>query len=315
MTHLVIAGKLHPSGLNLLKSANTITFDYVPDIDETSYLEFLPKADGLVIRTQRLTAQHIATAPNLRIVSRHGVGYDAVDGQALKIRNIPLAIVGDVNSRSVAEHAMMLLLAASRCLVKSVNALRAGDWAQRNTFEPKEVFGKTLLIIGYGRIGRHLSELAKAFGIKVLAYDPFLSNDVFDGITRVRSITEGLEKTDFVSLHIPKADGVILGAAELDLLPRHAVIINTARGGTIDEASLIERLKQNKIGAVGLDVLADEPPAKNNPLFQFDNVIITPHSAGLTEESAERMALVCVQNTLDYFNGKLDKSLVVNGIS
>ena len=315
MTHLVIAGKLHPSGLDLLKSANTITFDYVPDIDETSYLEFLPKADGLVIRTQRLTAQHIATAPNLRIVSRHGVGYDAVDDQALKIRNIPLAIVGDVNSRSVAEHAMMLLLAASRCLVKSVNALRKGDWAQRNTFEPKEVFGKTLLIIGYGRIGRHLSELAKAFGIKVLAYDPFLSNDVFDGITRVRSITEGLEKTDFVSLHIPKADGVILGAAELDLLPRHAVIINTARGGTIDEAGLIERLKQNKIGAVGLDVLADEPPAKNNPLFQFDNVIITPHSAGLTEECAERMALVCVQNTLDYFNGKLDKSLVVNGIS
>lgn len=315
MAHLVIAGKLHPSGLNLLNSADAITFDYVPDIDETSYLKFLPKADGLVIRTQRLTAQHIATAPNLRVVSRHGVGFDTVDDQALKMRNIPLAIVGDVNSRTAAEHAMMLLLAASRCLVKSVNALRAGDWAQRNTFEPKEVFGKTLLIIGYGRIGRHLSALAQAFSIKVLAYDPFLSSDAFDGVTRVGAITEGLGKADFVSLHIPKAAGVILGAAELDLLPRHAVIINTARGGTIDEAALIERLKQNEIGAVGLDVLADEPPATDNPLFRFDNVIITPHSAGLTEECAERMALVSVQNTLDYFNGNLDQSLVVNGIS
>lgn len=315
MTHLVIAGKLHPSGLDLLNSDDAITFDYIPDINEASYLKFLPKADGLVIRTQRLTAQHIATAQNLKVVSRHGVGYDAVDDQALKMRNIPLTIVGDVNSRTVAEHAMMLLLAASRCLIKSVNALREGDWAQRNTFEPKEVFGKTLLIVGYGRIGRHLSALAQAFGIKILAYDPFLSNDEFDGVTRVASIKEVLEKTDFVSLHIPKADSVILGAAELELLPRHAVIINTARGGTIDEAALIDRLKQNKIGAVGLDVLADEPPSIDNPLFQFDNVIITPHSAGLTEECAKRMALVCVQNTLDYFNGNLDQSLVVNGIS
>ncbi len=315
MPHLVIAGKLHPSGLNLLNKADAITFDYVPDIDETSYLEFLPKADGLVIRTQRLTAQHIATAPNLKVVSRHGVGYDAIDEFALKMRNIPLTIVGDVNSRTVAEHTMMLLLAASRCLVKSVNALREGDWAQRNSFEPKEVFGKTLLIIGYGRIGQHLSALAQAFGIKVLAYDPFLSDGAFDGVTRVGSITEALDKTDFVSLHIPKTDGVIIGAPELDMLPRHAVIINTARGGIIDESALIERLKQNKIGAVGLDVLADEPPDSDNPMFQFDNVIITPHSAGLTEECAERMALVSIQNILDYFNGNLEPSLVVNGIS
>jgi D-3-phosphoglycerate dehydrogenase len=315
MAHLVIAGKLHPSGLELLHNTDAVTFDYVPDIDEKAYLEFLPKAEGLVIRTQSLTADDIATAPNLRVVSRHGVGYDAVDEHALKARNIPLAIVGDVNSRTVAEHAMMLLLAASRRLVKSVNAMRAGDWAQRNSFEPKEVFGKTLLIIGYGRIGRHLSALAHAFGIRVLAYDPFLSESAFEGVERVTSIDAGLKRTDFVSLHIPKADGVILGAAELDLLPDHAVIVNTARGGTIDEVALVEHLKQNKIGAVGLDVLTEEPPSANNPLFQFENVIITPHSAGLTEECAERMALVCVQNVLDYFYGNLDPSLVVNGIS
>ena len=315
MTHLVIAGKLHSSGLDLLNSADAITFDYVPDIDETSYLKFLPKADGLVIRTQRLTAEHIATAPNLQVVSRHGVGYDAVDDNALKERNIPLAIVGDVNSRTVAEHAMMLLLAASRCLVKSANAMRAGDWVQRNSFEPKEVFGKTLLIIGYGRIGRHLSALAHAFGIRILAYDPFLNDSAFEGVERVTSIDAGLKKTDFVSLHIPKADGIILGAAELDLLPNHAVIVNTARGGTIDEVALVKYLKQNKIGAVGLDVLTEEPPSIDNQLFQFENVIITPHSAGLTEECAERMALVCVQNVLDYFDGNLDPSLVVNRIS
>ena len=311
--HILVAGKLHPSALRVLDSAEGVSFDYVPDADPTAYLPLLPKAQGLVLRTQTLNAAHIATAPDLQIVSRHGVGYDAVDVPALTKRGIPLAIVGDVNSRTVAEHAMLLLLAASRCLVKSVTGFRAGDWAQRNMFEPRELYGKTLLIVGYGRIGRHLAQMAKAFGVHVLAYDPYLGADHFAGAEQVADISTGLKRADLVSLHIPKADGPILGAAELALLPAHAVVVNTARGGLIDEPALAQALKEGRLGAAGLDVLEVEPPFYDHPLFGLDNAIITPHAAGLTEECAERMGMVSVQNVLDYFAETLNPDLVVNG--
>ena len=312
--HILVAGKLHPLALRVLENAEGVSFDYVPDEDPTAYLSLLPKAQGLVLRTQMLSAAHIATAPNLQIVSRHGVGYDAVDVQALTQRGITLTIVGDINSRTVAEHAMLLLLAASRCLVKSVIGFRAGDWAQRNMFEPRELYGKTLLIVGYGRIGRHLARMAKAFGVNILAYDPYLNADQFVGAEPVVDIQVGLKRADLVSLHIPKSDGPILGATELALLPAHAVVVNTARGGLINELALAEALKEGRLGAAGLDVLEVEPPFYDHPLFGLNNVIITPHAAGLTEECAERMGTVSVQNILDYFAERLNSELVVNSL-
>ena len=312
MPHIVVAGKLHAAGLALLDQAAGVSYDYVPDADPSAYLKVLPRAEGLVLRTQPLRVADVAAAPHLQIVSRHGVGYDAVDTAALAARGIPLAIVGDVNSRTVAEHAMMLLLAASRRLVKSAAALRAGDWAYRNAFEPQEIDGKTLLIIGYGRIGRRLAELADVFGMRVLAYDPFVPEGGFDGAKRVAVLADALPEADCVSLHMPKSNAPVLGAGELDLLPDHAVLVNTARGGLIDEAALLQRLQRGEIGAVGFDVLTEEPPGADHPFLGLQNAIITPHSAGLTEECAARMARVSVQNVLDYFAGQLDPALCVN---
>ena len=312
MPHIIVAGKLHEAGLALLNQAAEVSYEYVPDADQNAYLTALPRAEGLVLRTQPLRDVDIAAAPNLQIVSRHGVGYDAVDTAALAARKIPLAIVGDVNSGTVAEHAMMLLLAASRRLVKSVVALRAGDWTHRNAFEPQAIGGKTLLIIGYGRIGHRLAELASAFGMRVLAYDPFLQEGGFDGAERVVTLADGLPKADCVSLHMPNLDAPVLDANALDLLPSHAVIVNTARGGLIDEPALLERLQNGRIGGVGLDVLMDEPPAAGHPILGLQNAIVTPHSAGLTEECAARMAQVSVQNVLDYFSGQLDPALCVD---
>ncbi len=314
MPHMVIAGPVHDAGLALVDDAPDVTFDYVPDTDPTAYRVHLPKADGLVLRTQPLTAADVASAPRLRIVSRHGVGYDAVDVAALDARSIPLAIVGDVNSRTVAEHAMMLLLAASRKLVDSANRFRAGDWAQRNAFAPREIFGKTLLIIGYGRIGRYLAVLADAFGVRVLAYDPFIAADAFGDVERVTDLRQGLASSDLVSIHAPKGDDVLIGAAELASMKPDAVIVNTARGGQIDEAALADALRTGRIGAAGLDVLADEPPPADHPLLRLDNAILTPHTAGLTQECAQRMAIVSIRNVLDHFNGRLDPALVVNGV-
>ena len=168
MPHILIAGKLHPKGLALLDSAPGVTYDHVEEISEASYQTHLASADAMVIRTQPLQAASIAKAPRLKIVSRHGVGYDAVDVAALNARNIPLCIVGDVNSVSVAEHAMMLILACAKQLIRSDNSVRHGPWGWRNKLEAAEISGKRLLIIGYGRIGTRVAKLCTAFGMKVM---------------------------------------------------------------------------------------------------------------------------------------------------
>jgi len=312
MPHLLIAGKLHPSGLELLRAA-PVTYDYVEDISEPSYQPHLAKADGLVIRTQPLSAASIAKAPNLRIVSRHGVGYDAVDVPALNTRRIPLCIVGDVNSSGVAEHAMMLILAATHRLVAADRATRAGNWGWRNGLQTHEVAGKRLLIVGFGRIGQKLAGMARAFGMLVHAYDPFISPAHWpEGATRVGDLAEALAMADAVSLHLPRADRPVLGVAELGSMKPTAVVVNTARGGLLDEVALADALREGRLGGAGIEVFDAEPPAIDHPLFGIERAIVTPHNAALTVECAERMAIASVRNVLDFFAGKLDPNLIVN---
>ena len=313
MPHLLIAGKLHPSGLALLQDAKGVTFDYVEEISEPSYQAFLPKADALVIRTQPLSAASIAKAPGLRIVSRHGVGYDAVEVAALNARRVPLCIVGDVNSSGVAEHAMMLILAATHRLIAADRAVRVGDWGWRNGLQTQEIAGKRLLILGFGRIGQKLAGLARAFGMEVHAHDPFIPADRWPaGTTREPDLVQALREADAVSLHLPRADRAVLGVAELAQMKPTAVVVNTARGGLVDEVALANALRAGRLGGAGIEVFAAEPPAADHPLFGIDTAVLTPHNAALTVECAERMALASVQNVLDFFAGKLDPALVVN---
>ncbi|MDP3262102.1 MAG: hydroxyacid dehydrogenase [Tabrizicola sp.] len=314
MPHILIAGKLHPAGLALLDATDGVTCTHVEEISEASYQPWLAQADGMVIRTQPMTAASVAKAERLQIVSRHGVGYDAVDVAALNARGIPLCIVGDVNSVSVAEHAMMQILACAKQLIRSDRAVRNGPWGWRNRLEQGEVSGKSLLIIGYGRIGRHLATMAAAFGMKISAHDPYLASKGWpEGhVACADDLAAALAGADFVSVHIPKADKPIIGVVELALMKRGAIIVNTARGGIVDEAALADALRSGQIAAAALDVFDVEPPGPDHPLLAFDQVILTPHTAGLTAEAAERMAVASVQNVLDFFAGRLDPALVVN---
>ena len=313
MPHLLIAGKLHPSGLDLLRSAKGVTFDYVEEISEPSYQAYLPQADALVIRTQPLSAGSIAKAPGLQIVSRHGVGYDAVDVAALNARRVPLCIVGDVNSSGVAEHAMMLILAASHRLIAADRATRGGDWGWRNGLQTHEVAGKRLLVVGFGRIGQKLAGLARAFGMQVHAYDPYIPADHWpEGAIRADDLGVALSEADAVSLHLPRADRAVIGTAELAVMKPTAVVVNTARGGLVDEVALAEALRAGRLGGAGIEVFDAEPPGTDHPLFGLDQAVLTPHNAALTVECAERMAVASVQNVLDFFAGKLDPALVVN---
>lgn len=312
--NVLVAGKIHDAGLSLLASRPGVRVELVAEVTAQAYTPHLPQADALLLRTQPLTAADVAASPRLRIVSRHGVGYDAVDVAALNVRQIPLAIVGDVNSRAVAEHTLMLMLTAARRTVAHHVAATTGNWNERNRFDSLELDGKTLFILGFGRIGRRVATLAQAFGMSVAAYDPFVQSDQMKaaGIRHVQDIREGLALADYLTVHMPGGQGPVLGAAELAGMKPSAIVVNAARGGVIDELALDKALRERRLRAAALDVLVEEPPKPDHPLLSNPYITISPHNAGLTEECAMRMSLAAAQNILDCFDGRLKDSLVVN---
>ncbi len=313
MPHVLVAGVLHPAGLDLLRAAPGVTVHHVEDNAAAAYLPHLAEADALVVRTQPVTAAALAAAPRLRIVSRHGVGYDSVDVAALKARGITLAVVGDVNSLSVAEHAMMLILAAAKRLRLADLAVReAGRWDWRNRMEPVELAGRRLLILGYGRIGRHLARMALAFGMEVRAFSPSVQAAGWpEGPVAPVTLDEGLPWADVVAVNAPKRARPLIGAAELARMKPSAILVNTARGGVVDETALVAALRGGRLAAAALDVFEDEPPPPDHPLLTLDQVILTPHIGGVTAEAARRMSVQSVRNVLDFFAGRLDPALCV----
>ncbi|MCE6950648.1 hydroxyacid dehydrogenase [Cereibacter sphaeroides] len=313
MPHVLVAGVVHPAGLDLLARAPGVTVHHVAENGPRAFLPHLAEADALIVRTQPVDHEVLARAPRLRLVSRHGVGTDSVDTAALRARGIALAVVGDVNSRSVAEHAMMLILACAKRLRMADHAVRQPDrWNWRNGMEPVELAGRRLLILGYGRIGRHLARMADAFGMKVRAFSPSVEAAGWpDGPATPVGLDEGLAWADVVAVSAPKRAQPLLGAAELARLKPAAILVNTARGGVVDEAALVAALREGRLAAAGLDVFEDEPPAPDHPLLALDQVILTPHIGGVTAEAAERMSVRSAQNVLDFLDGRLDPAMVV----
>lgn len=315
MPHVLVVGPIHPAGLDLLRASPGVTAETVEAVTAEDYTPRLPDADALLIRTQPVPRSAVASAPRLKIVSRHGVGTDAVDVGALDERCITLSIVGDVNSRPVAEHAFALLLALAKQVTAYDAATRGTGWETRNAFSSVELWGKTLFVVGFGRIGRIVAGMAAGFGMQVLAYDPFLDAGAIEaaGAIPVGSLAEGLQRADTVTLHVPKAEGgPLLGRDELALLKPEALIVNTARGDLIDADALADALETGTVRGAGLDVFAQEPPSRASRLLRSGRTILSPHAAALTRECAVRMSEVAAQNILDFFAGRLDPRLVVN---
>ncbi len=314
MPNVLVAGRLHPAGREILDATPGLTVTYIDEISEESYAPMIGDADAVLIRTQPMSAATIATAERLKIVSRHGVGYDAVDVNALNARGIALAVCGDVNSGSVAEHTMMMVLAASKRALRADKSVRSGPWSWRNKLETEDVIGKNLLILGYGRIGRHTATMASGFGLNIRAYDPFLLEQGWPegAIAPVASLDEGLAWANIITVSAPKSDVPLIGTAEFTTMKDGVVLVNCARGGIVDEAALVEALRSGKVSAGGLDVFETEPLAPDHPLREFDQLLLSPHIAGVTEGAAARMAMGSAQNIVDFFAGKIDPALVVN---
>ncbi|MFQ5971403.1 MAG: hydroxyacid dehydrogenase [Alphaproteobacteria bacterium] len=316
MPHVLVAGRIHEAGLALLRARRDVTFEMLDAPDGSEVDERLRHAEALVIRTARLSPDAVAAAKRLRVVCRHGVGYDNIPLEALNARRIPLAIVGQVNAISVAEHALFMMLELAKRGRSYDRAVRRGDWQLRNTFAATELADKTLLILGFGRIGREVARRARAFAMNVLAYDPYVAAETMAAaeVGKVEDWRAELGGVDVLSVHLPRTaetEGAI-GADELSSIRPSAFVINTARGGIIDEVALVAALREGRLAGAGIDAFEREPPNSINPLLSLENLVLSPHSAGLTLESAMRMAVASAENALAGIDGRLDPELVVN---
>jgi D-3-phosphoglycerate dehydrogenase len=316
MANILVVQRIHEAGFDILRGRPDVTVELLANPTEPEILALAPSADAIIIRTAKLTAAAIDAASRLKVVSRHGVGYDNIDLGALDRRGIPLTLVGNVNALSVAEHTLFMMLTLAKRAIAYDRATREGNWKIRDSFSATELFGKKLLLLGFGRIGREVARRAQAFGMTVLAYDPYV-RDAAMHAARVQPVTKldgAYPEADFISVHLPltaETRGVI-AAPQLAKMKKTAIVISTARGGLVDEPALIEALRAGQIRAAGLDVFVDEPPSPGDPLLQLENVLLSPHSAGLTEECAIRMAQVSARNALAGIAGRLDPELVVN---
>ena len=314
---IVIDGDVHSSALAVLEARDDIDLVKVPLEDAAALAEAVSGANGILARSARITPELIASANGLQIVSRHGVGYDRVNIEALSARKIPLAVTGTANSPSVAEHAMMFMLACAKRLRPTDQRTRNGDFLKaRQELGRVELLEKKVLIIGFGRIGKIVARRCQGFDMQVLACDPFIDQQTIRdaGVTPVENFRDVLREVDYLTIHVPLNDETenLIDVEELALLKSTAILVNCARGGIINEDALYDVLKNEKIFGAGIDVFAIEPTPGDHPLFTLDNVLVNPHAAASAMECLERMGVQAAQNILDAFDEKLDPGMVVN---
>jgi D-3-phosphoglycerate dehydrogenase len=286
------------------------------DVSEDNLVRHIADYDAAILGVAPFTPRIIEQAKRLKIVSRLGVGYDAVDVPALTKAGIPLTVVGTANSVTVAEHSLFLILAlAKRCRLYD-REVRKGNWNVRFETPAYDLAGRKVLVLGFGRIGRRLVPRLVAMEMQVLVHDPYVVQDSITcaGATPVEDWRAVLPEIDFLSVNCPKDEGTtgMVGTAELAAMKPTAFVVNTARGGIIDETALYHALKEGVIAGAGIDPFVVEPAPADTPLFELDNIIVTPHSAGVTEESLYRMGYWAAKNVVDCFDGKLNPDNVIN---
>jgi len=279
---------------------------------EADTIEAVRGSAAVVAGGEPYSEHVLSQLPDLQVISRMGVGYDCVDVEAATRRGIVLTITPNGNHEAVAEHALALLMALTRSIVTNNREVREGKW-----LKPLQVplRSKTLGIVGLGRIGRSFAVRAASFRLELLAFDPFVEADDARrlGVELVDFETL-LSRSDFVSLHCPLTPETtgLINARALSLMKRGGYLINTARGGLVNEDDLVAALKSGQLAAAGLDALVEEPPPKDHPLFQLENAVISPHVAAMDPQAIEDMAIEATQNILDLRQGKWPVESIIN---
>ena len=312
---VIVAEHINESGIKVLEDSDlveTIYFDDKP-VSAEAMDKALKEASAVIVRIKDFSRDMIQTAANLEIIAKHGVGYDNIDVAAATERNIPVTITPESNSDSVADHTIAMMLSLSRNLLRADVDLKEGRFARREHYTGLELGGKTVGIIGLGRVGSRVAKrCAMGFGMKVLAYDPFISGEYAKrfGAELLGELVPLLTTSDYVTIHAPLTPLTenMIGEKELRMMKTDAFIINTARGGIVDEAALYQALTQNRIRGAGLDVFLKEPPTPDgNPLLDLDTVLVTPHVAGGTKEAAIKTATIAAEEIVRVLSGRRPK--------
>lgn len=280
--------------------------------DERESIDELSIADAVIAGSEHITASMLDSLPQLRVIARNGVGYDRVDVPAATARKIVVTITPTAVHEAAAEHALALLLAVSKNILGGDRATRAGQWP-RDMIEP--IRGKTIGILGLGRIGRSMAIRSSALGMTVIAHDA-VPNDAFARVHNIELVDfqSLVERCDVLSIHCPSNDDTkgMINRAVFESMKPNSILINTARGPIVNETDLITALREASIKAAGLDVYEQEPPAKNNPLFELDNVVLTPHSAGADWMAMRDMAIESASCVARLYRGEWPADAVIN---
>lgn len=310
---VLIVQPIHESGLKILEELFDVKV--ASDPSAATVKREIKGVEGVVVRTAPFTREIIEAADSLKVIARHGVGVDNIDIPAATEKGILVLNTPNANAVSVAEHTIVAIGALAKKVLSMDRATRDGSWETRNEYKAVDLDGKTLGLVGVGRIGSLVARKASAaFGMKVIAYDPYVKREVAQeaGITLVSDVSEVFRSADVVSLHTPLTQETrgFVNAERLAMMKPTAFLVNFSRGEVVDEKALYEALKNGNIAAAALDVFEQEPPQKDNPLFTLDNVLLSPHSAALTRECVIRMATGAAEGVRDVLTGKEPKWVV-----
>ena len=316
MYKIAIIEGIHQDGIKLLKNNSNYKYEIIEDTSEENLINKLPDFDACTLKISKLSSKVLTHCKKLKAISRHGVGYDNVDLKYLKENNISLLITATANAVSVAEHVLAMILSITKSVNKYDNEVRLGNFkSNSDQIITCELYNKEIMIAGFGRIGKALIKRCKSFEMKVNIYDPYVDEKTIKsfGGNKINSFEEGLKTLDFLSLHMPLTNETknLINYSRLKKMKKNAVIINTARGGIINEVELDKALNEGLIFGAGLDVFEKEPIEKTNPLLKNTRVILSPHSATFTNECTSRMGIETIKNIIDFFDKKIDKSMII----
>jgi len=318
MPKIGIVDKIHSDGIKLLEANPKFQYEIIEDLSKKNLISKLSSFDGITLRRGKIDAEILEKCKNLKVISRHGVGYDNVDTKFLKENNITLLITATTAAVSPAEHIMFMILNIYKGIDFYDKAARSGKFESimhmknNNAFE---LANKKILIVGFGRIGRKLVKRSLGFEMKVYAYDPFVDQktiESFGGI-KVNNLNDGLKETDILSLSVPLTETThnMINLEKIKMMKKNAIIINISRGSVVNEKDINEALDKKIIYGAGLDVFEKEPPDIDNPLLKNKRIILSPHAATFTNECLSNMSIETVQNVIDFFENKLNKSMIV----
>lgn len=305
------------AGWDILNARDDVeALPYDPLMPTPKFHEELRDVEGIALALTPFGPAEVAVAPRLKVVARIGVGYDTVEVPALTAHRIPLMIAGTANSPTVAEHAMFMMFALAKRSVAQDAVVREGRWQDRWIDLPVDLLEKTVLICGFGRIGTRVAKRLLALEMRVLVYDPYVPAETIKagGYEPVTDLDGAVAQADFITVHCPRNPETInlFDAARLARMKPTAFIVNTARGGIINEAALHDVLAAKKIAGAGIDVFEREPLGAEHPFYKLTNIILAPHVAGVTKESIDRMAVATARNVLSVLDGQPTKENAVN---